>query len=108
MIYCFNSRFLLTSLNKSGKRLIADKFYKSEREKISCVTEHNHPDTKKFKKRALARQETVNMRIKQFKIIEDRFCHGNQNDHLFHKACFEACCILVQYKIEGNNPLFTV
>ena len=92
----------------TGKRLIVDKIYKPEREKISYVNEHDHPDTKKFKKRALARQETVNMRIKQFKIIEDRFCHGNLNDHGFHKACFESCCILVQYEIEGKNPLFFV
>ena len=88
--------------------MIADKIYKSEREKINCVTEHNHPDTKMFKKRALARQETVNMRFKRFKIIEDRFCHGNQDDHELHKACFKTCCILVQYEIKGKNPVFSV
>ena len=88
--------------------MIADKIYKPEREKISCITEHDDPNTKKFKKRALARQETINMRIKRYKIIEDRFRHGNHNDHKFHQSCFEACCILVQYEIEGKNPLFTV
>ena len=56
----------------------------------------------------MARQETINMRIKRYKILGERFCHGNQDDHNFHRACFEACCVLVQYEIEGENPLFNI
>ena len=92
----------------TGKQVIADKGYRSEKATISSKNDFDSSEVKKFKRRALAWQENINMRIKRYKVVEERFRHGNKDDHNFHKACFEVCCILVQYEIEGDAPLFNV
>jgi hypothetical protein len=52
--------------------------------------------------RVRRRQETVNKRLKQFKVLDDIFHH----DVEFHGACFRACAVLTQLSINNGNPLF--
>lgn len=59
---------------------------------------------KGFKNRAKARHETFNTRLKNFKILDERFRHGVTK----HKAVFEACCVIVQYEMDNGHPLFDV
>ena len=75
---------------------------------LSTPNDYNVQEVKKFKRRARARQETFNAQLKRFAVLSERFRHGTKNDMELHKKCFEACCILCQFEIESESPLFTV
>ena len=53
---------------------------------------------------ALKRHESFNGLLKQNKILDTRFRH---NKEIFASA-FEACCVLAQYRIEREIPLFDI
>ena len=59
---------------------------------------------KDFKRRARARHETVNGRLKVFKILAERFRHGVEK----HQTVLEAVCVLLQCELENGHPLFDV
>ena len=85
-----------------GKMAVADKGYIGAGPKV-CL--HNPCDTeevKAFKRRAGARHESFNKRLKTFKVLDQRFRHGFHK----HKSIFLAACVLVQYDMENGRPLF--
>jgi hypothetical protein len=59
---------------------------------------------KKFKSRALKRHEGFNGMTKTFKVLDIRF--RNSIDKI--APAFEAVCVICQYKIETDEPLFEV
>lgn len=86
----------------AGKKVIADRMYKD----AVCAI-RNPLDTlvvAEFKRRARARHENFNGRLKTFKALGSRFRHGHEK----HKAVFEAVCVIVQYELENGHPLFDV
>jgi hypothetical protein len=38
--------------------------------------------------------------------MEERFRHVRDNQMECHRLALEAVCVIVQYEIEGNYPLF--
>ena len=60
-----------------------------ERNKIVCI---------------LARHETVNSRIKQFKILTESFRHNLS----LHPICFHAIANIVQIQINSGETLFQI
>lgn len=90
----------------AGKKAVADRGYTGEKckQKLAIRNRRDGDAVKEFKKRARARHENFNARIKRFKILEDRFRHGVKR----HKAVMEAVCVLVQYDMENGHPLFDV
>jgi DDE superfamily endonuclease len=93
----------LKSIMPDGMKLIADNGYQGE-PIISTPNEFDTPVVKSFKERARARHETFNKRIKEFKILDERFRHGVDK----HKIIFEAICVITQYDMENGRPLFDV
>jgi hypothetical protein len=85
----------------AGKKVIADKGYRGENEKISIPNSHDSLEVKDFKKRARARHETINKRLKDFKILSERYRHGVDT----HDVAFDAVCVLVQNDLK-YSPLF--
>jgi hypothetical protein len=85
-----------------GKKVLADNGYRGQDHQISTPNVHDNEAIKEFKKRAKSRQETVNKRIKDFKIIGSRFCHALEK----HKIAFESVCVIVQYDFDNGHPLF--
>ncbi len=86
-----------------GKKLIGDNGYQGE----PCISTPNEFDSsivKTFKERARARHKTFNKRIKEFKIVDERFRHGVAK----HKIVFEAICVIAQYDMENGRPLFDI
>ena len=65
---------------------------------------------REFFARAKSRQETLHSRLKFFKILDGRFRHrkGSEEKMKYHKTCFEAVLILVQYDLENGHPLFEI
>ena len=85
-----------------GKKVIADQMY---RDPICSIRNaQDTPKVRKFKKRARARHESFNARLKNFKVLADRFRH----EQVKHKAVFEAVCVITQYELENGHPLFDV
>ena len=101
------------ALLPEGARVIADAGYtgKSELEKklFSVGSSFDTQDVKTFKKRARARQESVNKRLKQYLCMANKFTDGVDR----HQECFAACLVLTQYSIEDTStetgePVMTV
>jgi hypothetical protein len=105
----FNDRMIynmpggLKSKIPDGKLGIADRGYTGE-DKLATHNPFDSKETIDFKKRARARHETLNGRIKNFKVLDKPFRHGVDN----HKVVFEAVCVIVQYELENGHPLFNV
>ncbi|KAG7336887.1 hypothetical protein IV203_028172 [Nitzschia inconspicua] len=75
-----------------------------DRPKLIVQNAHDSFGVKKFKSRALKRHETFNGMTKRFGCLDGRFRHGSQK----FATCFEAVCVLCQYQIEQELPLFDV
>lgn len=87
-----------------GKKVIADHGYKGLDDYISRHSSLDSDAVRTLKKRALARQETFNKRLKDFGIVSNRFVGGVQK----FKIGFEASVVLVQCSMECGAPLFDV
>lgn len=87
-----------------GKKVVADKGYRGEPDKISVPNTHDSLIASDYKKRARSRHETFNQRIKSFNIMKEQFRHGVAR----HQIAFEVVCILIQYDIENDHPLFQI
>lgn len=86
-----------------GKKAIADKIYTG----LAKIALHNSLDTeevREFKRRARARQESINARLKSFNILRNRFRHGLTK----HQQVVHAVAVLVCFNIENGSPLFNV
>ena len=88
----------------AGKHVIGDEGYKGEAGTISTRNRFDTLAVKNFKKRTKARHESFNSRIKDFKVLDERFRHGLRK----HKACIESCCVIVQYDLDNGRALFDV
>ena len=84
-------------------KVIADKGYIGEA-KASTKNEFDSDELKEFKRRARDRHESMNGRIKLFAVLTDTFRHPL----LKHEQAFEAVCVLVQYTLENEHPLFAI
>ena len=71
---------------------------------IAVPSSYDDDNLKMFKRRARSRHETLNRRIKIYKCTSNCFVHSIQK----HRMVFEAVCVLVQYQIESESPLFAV
>lgn len=91
----------LSTIIPPGRMLIGDQGYRGD-DRISIRTRFDTLELRNFRQRACARQETINSRLKSFKVLSTDFRHGFEN----HKKAFEAVCVLVQYEITGPHPLF--
>ena len=85
------------------KLLVADKGYLNEVQ-ISTPNEFDSDEVKVFKQRVRARQESINARIKEYRILSERF----RSSHKTHGVVFEAVCVIVQFSMESGRPLMEV
>ena len=86
----------------AGKRLIADKVYATKDLEQTCSTwnQFDTEEMQEFKRRAKARHESINDRIKKYQAIKKVFRHGPAKAQL----CFDAVLVMVQYAIEDKGP----
>ena len=95
-----------------GKRIIADRGYNGERGlEVLSVPSHLHDSlvAANFKRRARARQETFNARLKEFKILAVAFRHlkklPTEEEYSLeeHKRVFYSITIMVQYDLKYRS-----
>ena len=83
-----------------GKLVIADKGYIGD-DQISTPNEMDSNEVKAFKRRARARQESFNGRVKELRVLSECF----RSDPGKHEILFEAVSVLVQFSMENGRPL---
>jgi hypothetical protein len=88
----------------TGKKGIGDGGYSGHSQQISTPNSHDSKQVKKFKSRALKRQEKFNGMTKNFDCLSGRFRHSVDR----FKNCFEAVGVICQYQIENDQPLYDV
>eukprot|EP00980_Cylindrotheca_fusiformis_P020427 scaffold7476_cov68-Cylindrotheca_fusiformis.AAC.4 len=98
----------LASRLKAHQRVIGDEGYRGAPEKVSTRNTFDSIEVKEFKKRAKARHETINTRLKSFSILSQTFRTTGDLRLPRHKAAMEACCVIVQYELENRSPLFEI
>ena len=93
------ARSLILEETQPGEMIIADRGYRDEEFFDIPANEGDQ-----LKKLILARHETVNRRIKQFRCMGSKFRH----DLHLHPRFFHAVVNLCQLTIENGEPLFQV
>jgi DDE superfamily endonuclease len=86
------------------KLITGDGGYRGCPDIISTPNPRDPEDLRVFKKRARARHETFNARLKCFKCLAETFRHGVAT----HQTLFFAVCVIVQFQMENGSPLYPV
>ena len=95
---------LVDELSRRGQKAIGDRGYNGEPATISTPNAHDNKGVAIFKRRALMRHENFNGIIKRFAVTHDCFRHSKERFEL----AFEAVCVIAQYKIENETPLYDI
>jgi len=103
-IKIFREKGLAWLLRKHKKMVIADNGYRGYANLCSTPNSYDAPEVAHFKSRARCRQESYNGKLKNFECLSSRFRHSKE--HL--QACFEAVAVIVQYKMDGGEPLYDI
>jgi DDE superfamily endonuclease len=103
-ISVFCKKGLQRKLQDLQKKAIGDAGYSGHPETISAPNTMDSNGVKLFKSRALKRHETFNGHTKVFDCLNGRFRHSVDR----FANCFEAVCVLCQYQIEADKPLFNI
>jgi len=82
-----------------GERTLADKGYKD-----STFFILPNPENSALHDKVMSRHETVNKRLKQFKILKEEFRHSLHK----HPMVFHAVANVTQLMMENGEPLFSV
>ena len=96
----------------SGKRLIGDLGYVGEAKKNSTTLGDHSKEVKEYFSGAKSRQETINARYKNFRILGTSFRHkgekrsGSKGKMDRHELVSNAITVVLQYDLENGNPLF--
>jgi hypothetical protein len=102
----------LKSQLQDGEYLFADRGYRGEQETLRIRNPFDTDAVKESKRRSLARQETFNARIKNFKILDQPFKRRHEQDGIScfdkHQIIVHAIIVLLQYDMENGHLLFTV
>ena len=101
----FKEKGLAHKLKKAGKKGIADGGYNGYSSLLSLPNNsHDDPEVRKFKSRAWLCHESFNRMLKTFKCLSETFRHSRE----CLQACFEACAVVTQYKMERGYPLYSI
>ena len=92
----------LKAMIPPGMRALGDSGYAGDPEKVTLKYAQDSPTVRKFKRRALARHEKFNGRLKEFDCLSSTFHHNKG----LHGRTFEAVAVINQYKMELGSPLF--
>lgn len=98
----------LRSKLKGNQVCIGDQGYKGDPDKVATRNSLDDGEVKDLKNRAKARQETVNSRLKDFGVLRNPFRTVGEKRLERHKACLEACLVIIQYELDNGGTLFKV
>ena len=102
--------YLMGKLQHLGKRGIADNGYSANdiKDVLSLPNTHDAPQVLDLKRRARARHESFNRRLKAFNILEHTFRSNGPDKDDRQKVAFEAVAVIIQMQMENGQPLFEI
>ena len=103
-ITIFNKKGLKHKLRALGKMAIGDHGYKGYPKIISTNNSHDSDEVRRFKIRARQRHEQYNRKLKEFECLGQKVRHKKKQ----LVKCFRAVVVLVEYKMEMGEPLYTI
>ena len=92
---------LMDKMAPGGEVGIADKEYQGEPKFLETLSSNDRETLKMFKRRACARQQKFNARIKCFGSLSREFDGEDGFDK--HQLCFEAVVVICQYQLETGT-----
>ena len=98
-------RGLLDKLKACGKKALGDKIYNGYPDQVSTFNACDSNRVKALKSRAQMRHEKFNGMVKEFGATKQQFRHHSEEKF---GLCFEAICVICQYRMELGEPLFDV
>lgn len=98
----FVDRGLKDKLEAIGKKALGDKGYCGYSKECSTFNPFDSDALKQFKSRAQMRHEQFNGMLKEFSSLDNQFRHSQMK----FDVCFEAVCVICQYRMEHGEPLF--
>lgn len=86
-----------------NEMVVADKGYRGD---SKCKTPYHYISRtdRRASRKALTRHETVNKRLKQFRVLKQQFRHPLWR----HKDCFYACAVITQVSMNRGEKLYKV
>lgn len=100
----FVNEGLRDKLASIGKKAVGDKGYTGYPDVCSTFNAFDSTAVKKFKSRAQMRHEQFNGMLKEFSTLDNQFRHDQDK----FEVCFEAACVICQYRLENGEPLFDI
>jgi hypothetical protein len=96
---------VLRNFLEPGEWVEADEGYRGHLDNIKCPGNDANPaENRGMQGRARARRETLNGRLKNWRILSQVFRH-----HIItHGDVFRACAVVTQLTIKNDEPLFEV
>jgi hypothetical protein len=100
-----NFNKVLRNFLEPGEWVEADEGYRGHLDNIKCPGNDANPaENRGMQGRARARRETLNGRLKNWRILSQVFRH-----HIItHGDVFRACAVVTQLTIKNDEPLFEV
>ena len=95
------ARAVYTQMIEPGEMTLADDTY---RDVLYFIHPHGNPESVQKQKQFMARHETVNGRMKSFRVLSSVYRHNLT----FHSNCFYAVANIVQLMIMNGEPLYDV
>lgn len=97
-------RSKLKGMLRDGEMVEADNGYRGEHNHVRTPVDYVSTTDKKQKAKAMARQETINRRFKQFGALKQVFRH----DISVHRVVFESVTVITEMNIDKGDRLFDV
>ena len=94
-------RSLLKALLRSGEKVIADRGYRGDA-RVVIPDDARNDEEADVMNVVRARHETVNGRLKKWKVLKERFRHDKKKHHIV----FRAVAVLEQIQIMNGRPPF--
>jgi len=100
----FSQGGLKAKLASIGKKALGDKGYTGHPNECNTYNRFDDDAVKSFKSRAQMWHEQFNGMLKEFSCLDNCFRHGETKFGI----CFECCCVICQYRMDHDEPLFNL
>ena len=94
---------LKEKLRLVGKKALGDKIYNGHNNEVSTFNAFDSDRIKSLKSRAQMRHEKFNGMVKEYESVSVQYRHRVKEKF---EACFEAVCVICQYRMDHGEPLY--
>ena len=101
----FVNEGLKDKLMAEGKKALGDKIYNGHPNEVSTFNAFDNDRVKALKARAQMRHEKFNGMVKEYESVNVQYRHRTIEKFA---SCFEAVCVICQYRMDHGEPLYSL